>query len=264
MMPLDTQVHFHPVVLLPTFNNAGTLDDVLCRVLALGLPAMVINDGSTDRTGDVLERCKDRVVILNHQVNRGKAAALRTGFAAAHERGFTHAATIDTDGQLDPADLPELLNRARESPLALVLGSRAWRIEGYPAKNAVGRRLSNAAIRLQCGAKLSDSQCGLRVYPLGLMNAVRVGSTRFSFEAEAITRAVWAGCSVIEVPVHCTYSPPGGRVTHFSPGRDTPRGVLTQLKLLMRSLLPWPHQKWPGAGHSRATHQAVPAPTRDP
>ncbi len=240
----DSPVAFRPVVLMPTYNNAGTLEAVMNGVAGLNLPIMVVDDGSTDGTATVLARWDGRAIRLRHPVNRGKAAALRTGFSEALANGFTHAATIDTDGQLDPSQLPGLLRCSQERPRALTLGVRSWEIANCPPKNVVARRLSNAAIRLQCGVRIQDSQCGLRVYPLDLMRHIRVKSNRYSFEAEAITHSVWAGCPVVQVPIQCSYAPEGERVSHFDPWRDTTRGVLRHLAALARSLTPWPHRPW--------------------
>src|SRR5258706_2683139 len=95
-----------PVVIAPTYNNAGTLGEILGGLFALDLPVIIVNDGSTDDTAQILAQWNERrqasqVVILTHARNRGKAAALRTGFAAAADSGFTHAVTIDTDSQHD-------------------------------------------------------------------------------------------------------------------------------------------------------------------
>src|SRR5688572_3570429 len=100
-MPPDP---FNPVVVAPTYDNARTLGDVVRGVAALGLPIIVVNDGSTDSTPELLAGLgrDPGVTVLTHPRNRGKAAALCTGFAAAAEAGFTHAISIDTDGQHDP------------------------------------------------------------------------------------------------------------------------------------------------------------------
>ena len=240
---------FRPIVLTPTFNNGGTLERILSEVESLGIPLLIVNDGCTDQTREVLTRWDGstgprRAIVVHHDRNRGKAAALRTGFAAARAAGFTHAATIDTDGQLEPSDLPALLVLAERHPRALILGARSEQIEHCPPKNLFARRLSNTAIRLQTGVHISDSQCGLRVYPLALMQMLKVASGRFGFEAEVITRAAWAGCSVLEIPVRCTYPPGNARVTHYRPRRDTPRAVLMHVRLLVRSWIPWPHARW--------------------
>ena len=237
------------VVVAPTFNNAATLRDVLHRIAATGLPMIVVDDGSTDDTPAVLRefhRVLPRSVVLTHDRNRGKAAALQTGFDAAREHGHTHAVTIDTDGQLDPEQIPDLVDAARRHPHALVIGARDDRRSDYPARSRLGRRLSNLFIRMESGARVEDSQCGFRVYPLGLLSAVRPRAGRYAFETEIVTRAGWAGCPIVQVPVECRYPPGEERVSHFRPWVDSLRGIALHARLLGRALVPWPHPKWPG------------------
>lgn len=235
-----------PVVIAPTYNNACTLPDILARIAALGLPIIVVNDGSTDGTADLLATGMPQTTPLTHPRNLGKAAALNTGFAAAISAGFTHAITIDTDGQLDPEEIPSLLNAATAHPNALIVGRRDDRIDGYPTRSRMGRRVSNLLVRLESGVRVDDSQCGFRVYPLGLIAAVRCSVGHYGFETEVITRAGWAGCAIEQVPVTCRYLPMGQRVSHFRPGLDTLRGARMHLFLLMRALLPYPrHPRWP-------------------
>ena len=239
---------FNPVVVAPTYNNARTLPDVIAGVQSHGMPLFVVNDGSTDDTAAVLSGRDEvgRVTVLTHGRNRGKAAALRTGFAAAQQAGYTHALTIDTDGQHDPAEIPKLLEVSRETPGALVLGLRDEGVPGYPKKSRLGRRLSNLFIRMESGVRVEDSQCGMRVYPLGLVNTVRASAGRYGFETEIVTRAGWARCPVVEVPVTCRYLVPGERVTHLNPVLDTLRAIGMHARLLARALLPWPrHPRWP-------------------
>src|SRR5438067_2274432 len=110
------QSHISPVIVAPTYNNARTVGTILQRLLEIGPPVVVVNDGSSDETAVVLDALRatidNRLVVLSHPHNRGKAAALRTGFDEAAARGHTHAVTIDTDGQLEPADIPALLRAA--------------------------------------------------------------------------------------------------------------------------------------------------------
>jgi glycosyltransferase involved in cell wall biosynthesis len=236
-------------VIAPSYNNAGTLADVLTRVAALGLPIFLVNDGCTDATQDIVtswqrEHPKAEFQVLRHPRNRGKAAALKTGFSAAMAAGYTHAITIDTDGQHDPERIPALLDQAQQNPVAYVLGVRDDRHADYPARSRLGRRLSNLFIRLESGLKVSDSQCGLRVYPLELIRTVRCRAGRFGYEAEMITRAAWAGCPVVEVPINTRYLPVGERVSHFRPWWDSILGVLTHLRLVLREMSPVPHRKY--------------------
>ena len=232
------------VVVLPTYDNAATLGAVLDGVAALGLPMIVVNDGSTDGTADLLRRraqvSDGSLQVRTHPRNQGKAAALRTGFAAARSAGFTHAVTIDTDGQHDPADIPALLAAAQQDPAALVIGTRDESAEGYPRRSRVGRRISNLMVRIESGVRVADSQCGLRVYPLALVESARCRAGHFGFETEIITCAGWVGADVIGVPVSCRYLPPGQRVSHLRPWRDTFRGIAMHARLTARMLAPWP------------------------
>ena len=248
-MEAQAAVPVRAVVVAPSFNNAGTLADVLTRLAALGLPILLVNDGCTDSTDEVFkswQREHPRVDarMLKHRHNRGKAAALKTGFAAATQAGYTHAITIDTDGQHDPERIPALLEKACEQPLAYVLGVRDDRHADYPARSRLGRRLSNLFIRLESGLKVADSQCGLRIYPLDLIKSVPCHAGRFGYEAEMITRAAWAGCPIVEVPINTRYMPAGQRVSHFNPWLDTFLGICLHLRLVAREMTPLPHWQY--------------------
>jgi len=246
-MSSDEQ-NLRAVVVLPTYNNERTLGDVMSRVAALGVPIIVVNDGCTDQTAALLERWRaehpqTQVQVHVHPHNRGKAAALQSGFALAMDDGFTHAVTVDTDGQHDPEEIPALLAEARKNPAAYVLGYRDDTRADYPARSRLGRRLSNFFIRLECGLRVRDSQCGMRIYPLDLVRTVRCRAGHFGYEAEMITRAAWSGCPIAEVPIVTRYLPPGQRVSHFRPWLDTLRGIGMHVRLLVRALIPWPHAR---------------------
>ncbi|MCH9002227.1 MAG: glycosyltransferase family 2 protein, partial [Planctomycetes bacterium] len=237
-----------PVVIAPTYNNAGTLLDVLSRIEAVGVPVIVVNDGSTDGTADAL--CKwlaakhaTPVWVETHPRNRGKAAALRTGFAKAEAEGFSHAVTIDTDGQLDPEQIPELLRRAGDNRHALVLGRRSDLLAGLPRANRFAWWLSALGIWLSTGRRVPDSQCGLRVYPLTLLRVIRCRTRRYGFETESVIRAAWSGAALIEVPVECHYPPKHERVSHFNVWLDGPHSFFMQAGLTIRRLIPWPHRR---------------------
>ena len=248
---MEMDVRFSPVVVAPTFNNAMTLGGILARIEAVGLPMLIVDDGCTDESPRILAdfaaggRWVD-VRVVRHARNRGKAAALRTGFAAASEAGYTHALTIDTDGQLDPEQIPQLIEMARREPTALILGNRSDNAQDYPARSRLGRRLSNHLLRIESGCRVSDSQCGMRVYPLQLVSTVKCRAQRFGYETEIIARAGWAGCPIRQAPVACRYLPVGQRVSHFKPIYDSVRALVMHGRLLVRALAPWPHRQWPG------------------
>jgi uncharacterized protein (DUF2062 family) len=246
---MGTDVAFRPVVIAPSYNNERTVRGVLERVVGLGLPVIAVNDGATDGTAAVLAEWaggRRDVRVVTHEVNRGKGEALRTGFREAAAMGYTHAATIDTDGQLDPEQIPALLVVAAGRPEALVLGYRDDEAADYPRRSRVGRRVSNTFVWMESGVRVRDSQCGFRVYPLGLVDAVRCRAGRYGFETEVVVRAGWAGCEVVEVPVRCRYFAGGERVSHFRPWVDSWRGVGMHVRLLARAMWPGKHVRWPG------------------
>lgn len=242
------QTDFNPAVVAPTYNNAGTLRDILDRLEALALPLIIVNDGSTDATAALLSDWSAaartvHVTILTHPKNRGKAAAMRSGFANAKSAGHSHVVTIDTDGQLDPEDIPTMLSVARSRPDAVVLGSRRRDIAGCPRASRLAWYLVALGIFLETGRRIPDSQCGLRVYPLRTLSFVRCSSRRYGFESEVLTRSLWAGAPFAQVPVHCRYFPTSQRVSHFKPTRDGLRSFLMHFALTVRQVFPWPHRR---------------------
>ncbi len=245
------------MVVVPTYNNALTLEDVLRRIERVGVPVVVVNDGSTDRTAQILEhwvaaQAPVRRWLVMHPTNRGKAAALRSGFEEGALRGFSHAVSIDSDGQLSPEEIPKLLEMAERSPAAMVLGVRDENAPGYPAKSRIGRRISNLMIKVESGATVRDSQCGMRVYPLDLVRFLRCRTERYAFETAILTRAARAGCAFVEVTVSCRYDQ-DVRVSHLRPWVDTWRGIVMHCPLTVRTLLPWPHRKWERAPKRKPT-----------
>jgi len=245
---LDPKTNFNPAVVAPTYNNAGTLRGILDRLEAIGLHLIIVNDGSTDSTAALLSDWKAQrravpVTILCHARNCGKAAAMRSGFSKAIAAGHTHVVTIDTDGQLDPEDIPVMLDVAREAPCAVVLGTRRRDIPRCPKFSRLAWYLTALGIFLETGRRILDSQCGLRVYPLRVLAFVRCRSKRYGFESEVLTKALWAGAPLARIPVNCRYFPTSQRVSHFKPLRDGLRSFFMHFALTVRQVFPWPHAR---------------------
>lgn len=102
-------------ILIPTYNNATTLFDVVSRVLAVCGDVLVVNDGSTDATMEVLQPLEDRIHVISYERNKGKGYALRKGFEWARANGYDYAITIDSDGQHNPGDIPLLVQAIKQS-----------------------------------------------------------------------------------------------------------------------------------------------------
>lgn len=222
------------VVIIPTYNNAGTLKDVLSRTLAQGLPVIVVDDGCTDGTREILSSFKD-VTVIAHPKNQGKGAALKTAFRWALEKGYAYAVTIDSDGQHYPEDIPELLKAKGER--TIVVGSRTTR--GANAGGSFANRFSNFWFTAYTGIGLPDTQTGFRLYPLHDLPSLKVVGNRYEAELSLLLFSAWKGLSLVPVQVRVNY--PKDRVTHFRPFQDFMRITLVNIIGLPLALLyGWP------------------------
>lgn len=240
-------------LVVPVFNHAATvrsvLDDLRASVGAQQ-QIVVVDDGSTDASAAACENLPG-VTLLRHPKNRGKGAALLTAFRWAHQRGFSHAITVDSDGQHCPADVPRIIDAARAHPDDVIVGWRDMdaacaRGMHVPARSRKGRDAARFWLRVQTGQDIPDTQCGLRAYPLAPTLALRYWFKRYDFETEVLARLAWAGLRVRSVPVECIYFPADRRVSHFRPIVDTLRGVRVNIALVVRRLMPWPIQRLAG------------------
>ena len=228
-------------VIVPTYNNAATLREVLDRILAVHRPVIVVNDGSTDATADILAGFGNSVEVVTHAVNRGKGAALVSGFHHAAACGYTHAITIDSDGQHFPEDIPAVLQAHAANPAAIVVGQRDIEARNMPGKNTFTNKFSNFWFYIQTGVKLRDTQTGFRLYPLQQLRGLRCITSRYEAELELMVYASWHGTRIVSVPIRVHYPPAGVRVSHFRPGRDFARiSVLNTVLCFFTVVYAWP------------------------
>ncbi len=227
---------------VPVYNNAATVADVVRRCRERIADVLVIDDGSTDADLAALLAGLD-VHVVRHERNLGKGGALLTGLAFVAARGARHMITIDADGQHDPADLPVLLRAVSETPDAIVVGCRDFSGPHVPGSSRFGRRFSNFWIRLETGRDIADSQSGFRAYPVAPLTRLRFSGRRYDFEVEVLVRAAWAGVGLREVPVRVHYPPRGQRVSHFRPWMDNLLISRTHARLVGRRLVPIPHRQ---------------------
>ncbi|RPJ77986.1 MAG: glycosyltransferase family 2 protein, partial [Deltaproteobacteria bacterium] len=129
-------------ILIPTFNNDRTLERVIINVLEFTDQVIVIDDGSTDRTREILENFSN-LTVLHLPVNKGKGFAIRQGFREAVRLGYSYAITIDSDGQHLVEDLPKFIEKVVDEPKALIIGARDLEQAGIPGGSTFGNRFSN-------------------------------------------------------------------------------------------------------------------------
>jgi len=206
-------------VVIPTYNNSDALANVIDKALSQGLYMIVVNDGSTDKTEDILSIYKS-ITAISYSDNKGKGFALKQGFAQAYKMGFLYAITLDSDGQHNPEDIRLFIEKHRASGEAVIIGNRKIMTGNIPAKSAFGKRFSNFWFLAETWKKCRDTQSGFRLYPLKPMMKKHFYTNRFEFEIESLVRLVWDNIPVEEVDIPAIYFPDGKRVSHFRPGAD--------------------------------------------
>jgi glycosyltransferase involved in cell wall biosynthesis len=225
-------------VLIPTYNNGTTLESVIQKTLEYCDDVIVVNDGATDATPQIISKFKN-LIVVTHEVNKGKGMGLRNGFKKAVELGFDYVITIDSDGQHYPEDFITFLNKVEEVPHSLIIGARNMTVENVPGKSTFGNKFSNFWFWAETGIKLPDTQSGYRLYPVQKLKKIWFFTTKFEFEIEVIVKAAWRGIPVISVPVKVYYAPKEERISHFRPGKDFVRISFLNTYLVILAALLW-------------------------
>jgi glycosyltransferase involved in cell wall biosynthesis len=208
-------------VIIPTYNNSKTLKRVIDEVLNITSKIIIVNDGSTDETSNILSNYSN-LSVFHFPKNQGKGCALQKGFLEAKKLGFKNAITIDSDGQHYPADIPVFLEALeQENQDILLIGNRNMEQEGVPKKSSFGNKFSNFWFWFETNIKLQDTQSGFRLYPLEKI-PTKYFTTKFEFEIEVIVRTAWKNIPVKNVPIQVKYDP-AERVSHFRPFKDFSR-----------------------------------------
>ena len=223
-MPHVSRSH---LVLIPSYNTGERLFSTVDSALAQWSPVWVVIDGSTDGTGERLAQqaaSNPNLRVFQLPANQGKGSAVLHGLQAARDAGFTHALTMDSDGQ-HPADLiPSFMALSAARPEAMVLGRPVFDASA-PLLRVRGRRVSNGWTQLETlFAGVQDSLYGFRVYPVADLIEVmqrQPWMRRFDFDTEAVVRLAWRGVKPINLDAPVKYlSAAEGGVSHFRYGRD--------------------------------------------
>ena len=239
MMP-PSQTH---LVLVPSYNSGGKLVETVRDARRHWAPVWIVVDGSTDGSDAPLQdlaSADPAIEIVRLADNRGKGSAVRAGLLAARRRGFTHALTMDADGQHPAASIPPFMEASRSAPDALVLGVPVFAADA-PRLRVQGRRVSNWWANLEtawCG--IEDSLFGFRVYPIDDLLAVMSQTRfmrRFDFDPEAAVRLAWRGLPIVNLraPVRYFAANEGG-ISHFRYLRDNALLTWMHTRLVMGAL----------------------------
>ena len=229
------------VVLMPTYNNAGTIAKVIADVKEYSEDVIVVNDGSTDETKNILASIEG-IKVIDYEKNQGKGYALKLGLQKAYEWGYRYAITIDSDGQHYADDIPTFLDKIEEKPDSLLIGARNLAADNMPSKNTFANKFSNFWYKVETGQTLCDTQSGYRLYPLEKLQKIHFITRRYEFEVEIIVRAAWRGVNVENIPIKVYYPPVEERVSHFRPLQDFTRISILNTVLVLYAFLiyyPW-------------------------
>ena len=235
------------LVLIPSYNTGPKVYDTVREARAQWNPVWVVVDGSTDGTAEGLQRLAAQDPGLTVMVlprNQGKGAAVLHGLRAAREAGFTHALTMDSDGQHPAALIPAFMQASLSRPDAMILGKPVFDASA-PLLRVRGRRVSNWWTNLETlGAGIGDSLYGFRVYPVDPLIAVmsrQPWMRRFDFDTEAVVRLAWRGVKPIDVDAPVKYlSAEEGGVSHFNYLRDNALLTWMHTRLMLEFVLRLP------------------------
>jgi glycosyltransferase involved in cell wall biosynthesis len=207
-------------VIIPVLNGAATLPALLGEFRALhpDIALLVVDDGSTDGTADAARAAG--AAVLSHPENRGKGAALATGFARAVHDGWDWAYTMDADGQHLPSEMDRFLDAAQRGGYDVVVGTRMTAPRGMPWVRKATNRFTSWVVSRLAGQRIPDSQCGFRLFRAASLRGLRLRTTRFDTESEILVRLARRGCRIGAAPISIVY---GEERSAIRPGRDTIR-----------------------------------------
>lgn len=223
-------------VIIPTYNNAPKLAAVIRDVANYTDRVIVVNDGSTDDTIQILQQFPF-VQLVSYQQNVGKGWALRQAFRYASDCGYRYAITIDSDGQHYAKDLPVFVEKLKTASDAIIIGARNMDQAAVPGKSSFGNKFSNFWFKVETGIDSPDTQSGYRLYPIWLLKDMKFITRKYEFEIEVLVRAAWKGIKVVAVPVSVYYPPKEERISHFRPFKDFTRiSILNTILVLITFL----------------------------
>jgi glycosyltransferase involved in cell wall biosynthesis len=208
------------LAIIPALNAERTLPRVVEEARRHIDPVVVIDDGSKDRTGEVARAAGAHV--LRHEVNRGKGAALKTGFAWALENGFDGVITLDADGQHLASEIPKFVAERAAGGADLIIGGRAHLFGQMLPRRRNANRFSAWCIARASGVRITDSQSGFRFYSGSLIRNLRLRTDGFDMESEVIVRAGRGGFRIVTIPIDLGFVD-GLSTSHYKPLKDTLR-----------------------------------------
>lgn len=212
------------LALIPCYNHQRYLPNVVNEIKKYCKDILIVDDGSTDGSYNVIKNI-DGAAVIRHDTNKGKGAALKTGFKYAIKQGYDSVLTIDADGQHKAFDIPNFLKKSEN--YSIIIGSRMHNVRNMPLRRILANSLSSFLISLKIGQKISDSQSGFRLIKTDVLKKVKLKSNDYQMETELILKAAKKGYKIGYVPIETIY---GKEVSHINPFTVSYRFFKTLLK----------------------------------
>lgn len=219
-------------VLIPTYNEAKTIAELVKQVRSLNLEVIVVDDGSWDDTGKFAQ--DSGAVVLRNPINEGKGASLIKGFNYALNNGFEAVITMDGDGQHLPQDIPVFIQLAGTSNSAVLIGNRMSSPQNMPALRVVTNRLMSLLISGIAKQKIYDTQCGFRLIKKEVLGKIKLVTRNYETESEILIKSARAGFKIESVPIKTVYKDERSKINPFIDSLRFTKFIIRELWITLR------------------------------
>ena len=207
-------------VVIPTYNEAGTISVLVKQICKQDLDVVVVDDGSTDNTGQFAE--SSGAAVLKNKVNQGKGASLIKGFDSALKNNYDAVITMDGDGQHLPEEIPDFIRAAQNPDKGIIIGNRMSQRRNMPLVRVWTNKFMSWIISKITGQKIPDSQCGFRLIKKEVLARLHLVTSKYEIESEILIKASRLGFKIASVPIRSIYV---GERSHINPFFDTLRFI---------------------------------------
>lgn len=218
-------------VIIPSYNHTHALEKLLAQAAEI-MDIILVDDGSEPP----LKTSQPVLQKIRFEKNRGKADALKAAFAKARELGFTHAVTMDADGQHPAKYLKDFYDAAKKNPKNIIVGARDFENSNIPRGRKFLNKFSNFWFRVETGKRVDDTQCGFRCYPLEEIEKLELSLGGFAYEVELLVKASWSGLEISQIKIPAIYSEDTLSRSHYRPFADTLKFTMMNTRLFFTSL----------------------------
>jgi len=207
-------------IVIPTYNEAKAIANIVRKIRQQELEVVVIDDGSQDNTSEIAN--DNGAIVLRNEDNQGKGTSLIKGFHYALNSGFDAVLTMDGDGQHLPEEIPYFIRLAEYSNSGIFIGNRMFKIKNMPSVRAITNKIMSRLISLVTGQNIPDTQCGFRLIKKEVLEKINLKTSKYETESEIIIKASRLGFKIESVPIKTIYS---GEKSQINPFIDTLRFI---------------------------------------